>query len=387
MNHLHRTSMGMAAALWLTCAGADAACWRFEDCNNNGIHDARELVGNDCNRNGVPDECDPDLDGDGRPDDCEVPESDLDCGEFDRTELLTPEDTLTLVTNFHNPELEQGYLIVTAVDETGEGICFDRLIGNSVTVHGLDAFDCSINPIDYTTFGPEGSYTDIDLDGIADLNGIEYDLTAGQILIPRFLGQIPGRSHGELIFIALSGGRLFDTVVDLLVYNDNEVAFSTEHAFRCWDRVALTEISPLFDNDWLATYSGDDADESVGGLETGWIRIDGGMATSRVKSIIDPAVYAVYISQFYDYTVADLPFETSLQRGHLLPNSLFGDNEEQGGGDQIDGISRGRREPGSLLLYPEFDNRDGVVSLITVTNTHPTKEVRVHFQYIGRFGN
>ncbi|MCK4660324.1 MAG: thrombospondin type 3 repeat-containing protein [Phycisphaerae bacterium] len=44
------------------------------DCNSNGITDLCEIAAgtsNDCNRNDVPDECDPDVDSDGVPDDCD----------------------------------------------------------------------------------------------------------------------------------------------------------------------------------------------------------------------------------------------------------------------------------------------------------------------------
>jgi len=383
---LHTTQAAIATTIALLLAASPPARGQQADCNQNGIADARELAGNDCNGNGVPDECDPDLDHDGVPDDCRDPGASLDCSEFDRTETLTAEDTLTLITNFHNPDLEQGYLIVTATDPQGTPIAFNFLIGGSLMVDGLEAFDYSLNAVDYRALVGPGVSTDVDLDGIRDLNGVEYEQTAGQLLIPRFFGQIPGHSQGELLLIGLSGGRQFRTTVDLLAYNDNEEEFSTELSFRCWARVPLLSISELFANDWLRDWTNQDTAERIGGLESGWIRIDGGVATSRVLSIVDPAVYAVYIERYFDQATADLPFETSLQNGHLLPNSLWGDDEESGGGDQVDGVSIGRRQPGSLLLYPEFDNRFGIVSVITVTNTHPLQEVRAHFSYIGRWG-
>ena len=44
------------------------------------------------------------------------------------------------------------------------------------------------------------------------------------------------------------------------------------------------------------------------------------------------------------------------------------------------------RNPGSLLIYPEFDNRDAVVTLLTVTNTNQASPVTVEFVYRGRVG-
>ena len=40
------------------------------------------------------------------------------------------------------------------------------------------------------------------------------------------------------------------------------------------------------------------------------------------------------------------------------------------------------RNPGSLLLYPEFDNRSGDVTVLTVTNVADA-EIDVEFMYIG----
>ncbi|UCC30808.1 MAG: IPT/TIG domain-containing protein, partial [Phycisphaerales bacterium] len=61
------------------CA-ADEACDETSDrcdpdCNNNGISDIRDIesgTSHDCNTNLIPDECDPDGDGDTIPDDCDV---------------------------------------------------------------------------------------------------------------------------------------------------------------------------------------------------------------------------------------------------------------------------------------------------------------------------
>jgi hypothetical protein len=86
------------------------------------------------------------------------------------------------------------------------------------------------------------------------------------------------------------------------------------------------------------------------------------------------------------YGAADLPFERCLQSGHLLPRGVFGDNEEPGAPDQDCDGSIARRRAGSFLLYPEFDNRTGVISVITVTNTDSQESIRAHFTYIGRFG-
>ncbi|MFT7670147.1 MAG: hypothetical protein ACI8X5_002854 [Planctomycetota bacterium] len=341
----------------------------------------------DCNKDGVPDECEPDSNGNGTPDECEDGVlNDLDCSEFDRYEELTPNDTLTLITKAHNPSLEQGFLRVVAVDEQNNPIGFDHLIGNTLVLNGYESVEYSINPVDYRAAVAPGALTDVDADGIRDLNGIEYEMTPGQILIPRFFGQGPV-FFSELLLVSLSGGRKFETTVDFLVSNDNEVTFSTEHTFRCWDKVSLGSISHLFSAEFLEKNSGNDEEEDINGLESGWIKIDGGVASSATVSIPDPAFYAVLIERIQTKASASLPFESCLQSGHLLSNSLDGDNEELAGITPQDCTSNiARRRAGSLLLYPEFDNLSGTFTVITLTNTSDTESIKAHFVYVGRFG-
>ncbi|MCB9906053.1 MAG: hypothetical protein H6831_16755, partial [Planctomycetes bacterium] len=58
---------------------------------------------------------------------------DVNCEEFNRNAVLTPNDTLTLITNYHNPQHEQGYVYVFAKDEAGEPMAHNYLIGNLMT--------------------------------------------------------------------------------------------------------------------------------------------------------------------------------------------------------------------------------------------------------------
>ncbi|MFT7668183.1 MAG: hypothetical protein ACI8X5_000870 [Planctomycetota bacterium] len=253
--------------------------------------------------------------------------TDLGCAEFNRTEYLTPGDTLTVFTSSHNPNQSQGYAYVFAKNAGGDAIAFNSLIGSSMTSNALDQVDYSINAVAYQSPRAEGEATDSDNDGIRDLNGIEYDQTAAELLIPRFLGQ--GEVlEGHLILIALSGGAAFDTTLNFLAYNDNEEVFSTEYQFRCWDRVALANISGVFENEFLSLFTNDDPTESLGLIESGWIRISGAVATSTSHSIQFPAFYAVYVEDLDGSTGADLPFESCLTSAHLLPRGVHGDNEE-----------------------------------------------------------
>jgi len=40
------------------------------------------------------------------------------------------------------------------------------------------------------------------------------------------------------------------------------------------------------------------------------------------------------------------------------------------------------RNPGSILIYPEFRSGNGAETIVTVTNTHPTESIVAHFKYV-----
>jgi hypothetical protein len=255
-------------------------------------------------------------------------DNEINCEEFNREELLTPNDTLTLLTNAHNPQHEQGYVYVFAKNMVGEKIAFNYLIGSVLTVSGLQSFEYSVNPVAFDGIG-DGTLTDLDDDNHLDLDGVEYGEAPDEILIPRFLGQAMDGFNSELIFVGLSGGAAFSTTVDFLIYNDNEEVFSSEYTFDCWSRVNLLSISGIFAQNFLAMFTNDDPQEVLGAssIESGWMKIDGGIADSTVISIDDPAFYAVLLEKVGDNRGAsDLPFEKGLQaNGDLLPRSIFGD--------------------------------------------------------------
>ncbi|MFT7484303.1 MAG: hypothetical protein ACI9F9_000143 [Candidatus Paceibacteria bacterium] len=236
--------------------------------------------------------------------------NDAGCLEFNRTQTLTPADTFTCLTNFHNPGQEQGYVFVFAKDvDTGVAKTHNYLTGSVITVNGFANFEFSVNPISFEGINSDNGDGDILLDGN------EYSGVAGQIVIPRFLGQT-GQRRSELIMIGLTGGRDFNTIVDFLIFNDNEEVFSSEYTFRCWDRVYLEEISLIFRNDFLANWTNDDPNEIVGqnNVETGWMQVTGHLASDQNVSIPDPAVYAVLIERVGNLGMSDLPFEMGTTR-------------------------------------------------------------------------
>jgi hypothetical protein len=356
----------------------DIAAHTSPDCNLNDIPDECELLGNDCNDNGIPDECDlatgvlTDLNGDGFPDQCTCvrvdrvkpaslvlwPEFDsrpgqitllslsntnrnyingfvrvefvyIDgqtCLETNRTAQLTPNDTITVVSWAHQGGTNRGYAYAFACSPSGVPISYNFLIGSEIVLDGLEALDYGMNAFTWRALPPVRQPTDLDNDGIRDLNGLEYEPSPDVIMIPRFLGQ-NATTHGSLLLVALSGGLQFTTTVDLQIFNDNEDPFSAQYTFRCWAKVPLLEISNMFSNSMLHA-SEDDPNEVLGdpATEAGWLRLDGRIATSSVTTIVDPAFLAVLVENRGLFSASALPWELCTQtNGDLLPLGLLGD--------------------------------------------------------------
>lgn len=253
----------------------------------------------------------------------------LDCLEFNRTHTLTANDTLSVITSAHNPQQEQGYVYVFAKDvNTGVAKVFNHLIGNEMTIMGIEALDYSLNPVSFKAIG-NGTSADLDGDANRDLDGNEYETSPDEVYIPRFLGQ-GGQYNSELILLGLSGGASFTTIVNFWIYNDNEEAFSAQYAFKCWERARLGAINGAFLETFLDS-TNNAAGEIVGASthEAGWFRVYGGTAFSSAEQITDPAVYAVLVEKIGQHGAADLPFESVARQdnGALLPRGIFGDGD------------------------------------------------------------
>ena len=252
------------------------------------------------------------------------------CLEFNRVRTLTANDTITVLAAVDNPVQQQGFLYLFAQNPlTGQAITWNWLIGNEIDIDAFILFDWSVNAISFQGLTAAGSPTNVDGDTLRDLNGIEYSTVEDEILIPRFFGQgFP--LFSELALINLTGGSQFDAVVNFLVYNDNEEQFSAQYTFRCWDFVQLSDINNVFNRNFLLTTNNNPLEvQGVPGLETGWMRVNGGVAFSTQTSFNDPAIIAVLIEQIWavaTFGSGDLPFGRGSQtNGDLLSNSIFGD--------------------------------------------------------------
>jgi hypothetical protein len=253
------------------------------------------------------------------------------CLEFNRPRTLTANDTITVLAAVDNPVQQQGFLYVFAKSPlTGQAITWNFLIGNLIDVDAFVLFDWSINAISFEGLTGHGNPTNVSspANTLRDLDGVEYAQVEDEILIPRFFGQgFP--LFSELVLINLTGGSQFDAVVNFLVYNDNEEQFSAQYQFRCWDFAKLSHINNVFNRDFLASTGHNPFEvQGIPGLETGWMRINGGVAFSTQTSFNNPAVIGVLVEQIWalaTFGAADLPFGRGQQaNGDLLSNSIFG---------------------------------------------------------------
>jgi hypothetical protein len=271
----------------------------------------------------------------------------LNCQEFNRTRTLTPNDEISVLTKFDNPNMVKGYCYVFAKNHTtGHATSFNFLIGtelvftNGMAGPGTNLIGIyEVNPWTFKAIPPQGSDTDVahgnnPPNGLRDLDNIEYQAAPDQLLFPRFLGQGGPLSVSEdLVLINLTGGQQFTATVDLLIYNDNEEVFSAQYQFQCWVRVHLIDVSGVFDNAFLLTTNpnGVPGTTPTNFNETGWYQINGLIATSSAAQFSDPAILA---SQIEGVAAGDLsvsiggsilPFTRGTQtNGSLLSHSLLG---------------------------------------------------------------
>lgn len=262
----------------------------------------------------------------------------------DQTRTLTPLDTYSLLTNpFASTTARKGYAYAFAVDRQlppWRPVSFNHLIADAVILDGVVGTNFSFNPVGFrsiseATGAPIGtapaSWSPAPL-----LDGVMYSRAPDRILIPKFMAQNSTHGHvSELVFLNLAmattpattpTANQMLTLVDFLVFNDNEEAFSAQYEFRCWKRTPLSSINGLFDEFFLANFTNDAPGEvtlsAAAGdrAETGWILLKGGVSTFSSGDIQDPAIMAVLIENTgTDEYTAELPFFLGERNGKLQP--------------------------------------------------------------------
>lgn len=245
------------------------------------------------------------------------------CDEISVVETLAANDTLTLLSSVHSGSSSRGFVFLTAEDTvSGERILHNYLIGASRFLDGFSGSQYTLRPFVFQGIDPG----DNDGNGLADLDGMEYEEAPAEFLIPNFLGYRPSSFSSEVILIGLTGGGAFDTRADIKIYNDNASEFTASYTFKCWEKVPATAISPAFRTGFL-TSSGDDPLETLGApaVETGWFRVTGGVATSSTTTYADPVILVAFIEHVRDSVASSQPFAIGVNdNGSLWATSLDG---------------------------------------------------------------
>ncbi|MCP3920476.1 MAG: hypothetical protein GY711_33530 [bacterium] len=203
------------------------------------------------------------------------------CTIFNRTELLTPADTLCVLTSCHNavdPQGQEGYLVVSAQDPEHFNVpwSFNWLVGSELVINGSGLMYAT-NAIPFEARVPARMPTDLDSDNNLDFDDLEYEATPDFLYIDSFVA-IQG---SQLALLNLTGTSQDINTVQFAIWNDNEYPLSTTMMFNCWFDRPLQDISTVFTQNFLRFSTPHDPAElnidcSVpdNTVETGWAIID-----------------------------------------------------------------------------------------------------------------
>ncbi|MEQ8766007.1 MAG: hypothetical protein RL885_18965 [Planctomycetota bacterium] len=234
--------------------------------------------------------------------------------EFNRFERLTPNDTFTAVANWHNPNSEIGFLYVIALDpNTQEPVSHNHLIGDEIVADGSGNWLYGFDAIAFKSLAAEGQAADLNANGNVDLDGVEYEGVADQMMLSSFIGSNNSQVVPMLILVSLVGDDNFETRLDFELYNNNEYEFSATYFFRCFVAVELADIDESFTDDFLANTNIDTRDNGLVIGTTGWARIDGDVAVDVVGNQakrMDPPFVGAMAQSLSGYSAGHLLHET-----------------------------------------------------------------------------
>jgi hypothetical protein len=173
------------------------------------------------------------------------------CQEVDFTLSGTVNGTIVFSPNsdfVSQPPCERGYVIAWVVDQSGNPIKFDALIGNAV-IRGssTSARGYSALPIQAAEWLATGDPTDSNNDGRFNFDGNEYKAITGKIFGSVQYETTDPEIQTSLTLLTLdvfSNRQNDPTNVDLNFYNAFESLTSTNTTFTCWRQVRLTDINP-----------------------------------------------------------------------------------------------------------------------------------------------
>lgn len=208
--------------------------------------------------------------------------------ESNRSEDLTPADTITVFARGHNPNQETGFLSIEARDpETDFPVDYDHLIGSAIVVNSEFDFEWSYTPYAFEgipngnpAFGQDDCQRPFtDTPGSGDFNTIdfngttEYSTFPDTIFLDMYFGEgtsdaRPGVTFSNNLVLMATSPR--DTDVNLLGWNNNERRFSRTFRFSCWTSTTLGELTNAVTQENLAIDANPD---ELRGVSTGWLQM------------------------------------------------------------------------------------------------------------------
>lgn len=196
--------------------------------------------------------------------------------EFDRFEIMSPGDTLSVLSDFHNPEGGSGHLFVTAefLVEGGStyATSFDAIVGSAVVVDATRDSVYRYTPYAFQAIPvPEDPcgrpQTDADLDGAIDFDGIEYTRFPRELILDSFFEE-RGRFENELVIVTTVPAHYTAEVDFSILNNDGDLSTGVVSIISAW-RGRLSDLSPAV-GDLRGTPLPD-----LPSVETGWLSLSG----------------------------------------------------------------------------------------------------------------
>ena len=241
------------------------------------------------------------------------------CTPEDQWIELTGKDTYTFLDRAQNPEQnERGFMYAYVVDADGSIMekASNCLIGQEFIFSTWNFPGDSVVSFGINAVGFQA--VNLTPDGKLHLDGNEYTAAPKTIYFPRFFGQDGNVFTSQAIFINLTGGQFYSAQVNILVYNDNEQAFSTTFEFPCFTMVPLADVSGATLEEFLMNTNHDplelwdgNANPLVPHKKTGWLEATGDYAHYLINQIDNASFYAVLIENVGggNNIAADLPWQ------------------------------------------------------------------------------
>ena len=245
------------------------------------------------------------------------------CQIFDKVEVLTPADTLSVLTGCHNADGflpsyndgdslpdhfgAEGYLAIHAQNpySYGQAWSHNHLIGSELVLTA-SGISYSLKAISFASPQPHKTPIGAPGDSQRYLNGAAYGGVADEMYIDSFLGI----ADSYLTCVNLTGTAQDTNTLHFTIYNDNERPMSITRPFKCWFNQKLSRISNLFSYAYLSYTDNDPRELDVtcdrnGDLETGWAKIDSiGVRTPGGYLVAPDGAFVGAVSAGYESNIS-----------------------------------------------------------------------------------